>query len=94
MVLGRAQALAGRRDEALSTIEKMKALSAHQYVSPAYIAMVFGYLGDRDQFFKWWEKACEDRSFDVTFLKVDPANDDVRDDPRFAALLRKAGLSP
>ena len=56
--------------------------------------MVLGYLGDRDQFFKWWEKACEDRSFDVTFLKVDPANDDVRDDPRFAALLRKAGLSP
>ena len=63
-------------------------------MSPAYVATVLQYLGDKDQTFKWWEKACEDRSFDVVFLKVDPSNDDLRDDPRFAALLRKVGLSP
>jgi TolB-like protein/Tfp pilus assembly protein PilF len=92
--IGHAQALSGRRDEALSTVEEMKALSARRYVSPAYIAMIFHQLGDKEQFFHWWEKACEDRSFDVLYLKVDPSNDDVRDDPRFTALLRKAGLSP
>jgi len=56
--------------------------------------MVLRHLGDKDQIFDWWNKACEDRSFDVIFLKVDPLNDDLRDDPRFADLLRKAGLSP
>jgi tetratricopeptide (TPR) repeat protein len=94
MNIGRAQALAGRRDEALSTVAKMKALSARQYVSPAFMAVVLRYLGDRDQIFEWWDKACDDRSFDVIFLKVDPSLDELRDDPRFAALLRKAGLSP
>lgn len=94
MALGRAQALSGRREEALRTIEEMKALSTRRYVSPAYVAMVLRHLGDKDQVLDWWEKACEDRSFDVIFLKVDPLNDDLRDDPRFAELLRKAGLSP
>jgi hypothetical protein len=43
---------------------------------------------------EWWDKACEDRSFDMIFLKADPFNDGLRNDPRFAALLRKAGLGP
>jgi serine/threonine-protein kinase len=92
--LGRAQALSGRRDEALRTVEEMKGLSAHRYVSPAYVALILRSLGDKDQTFKWWDKACEDRSFDVIFVKVDALNDDLRSDPRFAALLRKANLGP
>jgi TolB-like protein/Flp pilus assembly protein TadD len=92
--LGRGQALSGRRTEALRTVEEMKALSAQRYVSPAYVAMVLHHLGNKDQIFQWWDKACDDRSYDVLFLKVDPENDVLRDDPRFAALLRKAGLSP
>lgn len=92
--LGRAQALSGRRDAALATVEEMKALSARRYVSPAFIAMVLRYLDDRDQLLDWWEKACDDRSFEAMFLKVDPGNDAIRDHPRFAVLLRKANLSP
>jgi tetratricopeptide (TPR) repeat protein len=94
MILGRAQALSGNRSEALRTVEEMKALSTRRYVSPAFVAMVLRHLGDKDQIFDWWAKACEDRSFDVIYLKVDPLNDDLRDDPRFAGLLRKAGLDP
>ena len=33
------------------------------------------------------------RSYDITYLKVDPLYDTVRNDPRFADLLRKAGLA-
>jgi len=94
MALGRAQALSGRREAALATVEEMKGLSAHRYVSPAFVAMLLRHVGDKDQILDWWEKACEDRIFEAIFLKVDPANDDLRDNPRFAALLRKAGLSP
>jgi TolB-like protein/Flp pilus assembly protein TadD len=92
--LGRAQALANRRSEALRTIEEMKTLAARRYVSPSYLAEVFVSLGDKDQALDWWTKACENPDNEVTFLKVDPSNDDLQDDPRFAALLRKAGLSP
>jgi tetratricopeptide (TPR) repeat protein len=94
MALGRAQALSGRRAEALATVEEMKSFSAHRYMSPAFVALVLRHLGDKKQVLDWWEKACEDRIFEVIFLKVDPMNDDLRDEPRFAALLRKAGLSP
>lgn len=92
--LGCAQALAGRRSEALRTIEEMKTLAKRRYVSPAYVAMVFHDLGDKIQALDWWAKACENRDFGVTLLKVDPLNDDLRDDPRFVDLLRKARLMP
>ena len=91
---GRAQALSGRRDEALATVEEMKGLSARRYVSPAFIAMVLRHLGDKEQLLDFWEKACDDRSFEAMFLKVDPGNDAIRNDPRFAGLLRKANLGP
>ncbi len=94
VALTRAQALAGRRSDALRTIEEMKNLATSRYVSPAFIAMGFQILGDKDQAFDWWAKACEDHSVDVKYLKVDPMNDDLRDDPRFADLLRKARLGP
>jgi len=94
MALGRAQALSGRRDEALATVEEMKALSGRRYVSPAFIAAVLRHLDDKEQRLDWWAKAWEDRSFEAMFLEVDPANDDLRNDPRFVALLRKANLGP
>jgi len=91
--LGRAQALAGKPFEALRTIEEMKTMAARRYVPP-YLAMVFVSLGDKDQALDWWTKACETPDLEVTFLKVDPSNDDLRDDPRFVDLLRKARLAP
>jgi len=54
----------------------------------------FQSLGDKDQAFDWWAKACEEHSVDVRYLKVDPLSDNLRDDPRFADLLRKAKLGP
>ena len=94
LCLGRAQALSGRRSEALQTIEEMKVMATHRYVAPSLFAMVFYTLGDKDKALDWWAKAVEDRSYEVIFLKVDPLNDDLRDDPRFVDLLRKAGLAP
>jgi serine/threonine protein kinase/tetratricopeptide (TPR) repeat protein len=92
--LGRAQALAGKRSEALRTIEEMKTMAKRRYVAPSFVAQVFVSLGDKDQALDWWMKACESPEIEVTFLKVDPSNDDLRDAPRFVDLLRKARLAP
>jgi serine/threonine-protein kinase len=94
VALGRAQALAGRRSEALQTIEELKALATRRYVVPSFVAIILTVLGDEDQAFDWWAKACENRDFDVVQLKVDPLIDTLRGDPRFPDLLRKAGLAP
>ncbi len=94
VALGRAQALAGRRSEALQTIEELKALATRRYVVPSFVAIILTVLGDEDQAFDWWTKACENRDFDAVQLKVDPLIDSLRADPRFPDLLRKAGLAP
>jgi hypothetical protein len=51
-------------------------------------------LGEKDQAFAWLEKAHQDRSGIFFQLKMDPVNDPLRSDPRFADLLRRAGLPP
>jgi hypothetical protein len=51
-------------------------------------------LDDRDGAFEWLDRAIEDRSYDITYINVDPLFDPVRDDPRFSALVRKLNLEP
>ena len=51
-------------------------------------------LGEKDQAFAWLERACDDHSYEIVFLNVDPLFDGLRNDPRFPDLLRRAGLAP
>ena len=49
-------------------------------------------LGDKDQAFVWIEKAYQERSNFVTYLRVVPLVDSLRSDPRFSDLIRRVGL--
>ncbi len=90
VVLGYAYAVSGRRAEAQKELDQLK----EQSNSPYDIAMIYTALGDKEQAFEWLEKAYEDRSGGLVFLKVDPGLDSLRSDPRFADLLRRVGLTP
>ena len=46
-------------------------------------------LSEKDPAFEWLNKAYEQRSFRLIFLKVFPTYDSLRDDPRFQDLLRR-----
>jgi hypothetical protein len=59
---------------------------------PETIATVYAGLGDRDKAFEWLEKAYQERSPRLTWLKVEPMLDSIRSDPRYADLLRRMGL--
>jgi TolB-like protein/DNA-binding winged helix-turn-helix (wHTH) protein len=91
--LGYAHAIAGRRSEALAALERLRDISTRRFVPSYYLAGVYLGLGDRDHAFEWFERACAERCSMVGTLKVDPALDPIRDDPRFAALLRCARLA-
>ena len=56
------------------------------------IAVTYAALGDKDQAFAWLEKAFAERSDSLTLIKVDPAFDSLRSDPRFANLLLRIGF--
>ncbi len=49
-------------------------------------------LGEKDRAFEWLEKAYEERSDLLVYLKVEPRLDSLRGDPRFADLLRRMRL--
>jgi serine/threonine protein kinase/tetratricopeptide (TPR) repeat protein len=90
--LGHAFAASGKREEALKTLNQLKAIARQRYV-PAYgFAIIYAAIGEKDQAFQWLEKLYQDRAFDLAFIKVDPFFDTLRSDPRFADLARRVGI--
>jgi hypothetical protein len=49
-------------------------------------------LGDRDEALAWLEKAYDERSDYMPYLRLEPMLDGLRSDPRFAALVERVGL--
>jgi TolB-like protein/Flp pilus assembly protein TadD len=92
MLLGVSYAAAGRRDEARGMLARLLSIARRSYIPPYYIAQIYANLGEPDAAFKWLDRAYESRDADLTFLKVDPKIDCLRQEARFARLLKRLGL--
>jgi DNA-binding winged helix-turn-helix (wHTH) protein/TolB-like protein/Flp pilus assembly protein TadD len=91
--LGISLAGSGNRSGAYQAIAKLKAMEKDNYVSPAYIGLVYQALGDTDAEFAWYAKGYDDRAEWLLWLNVDPIYDNQRNDPRFRELVRKVGVA-
>jgi TolB-like protein/Flp pilus assembly protein TadD len=91
-VLGMCYGLAGRKVEANKTLDELLELNRRRYVTPVAMVQVYIGLGDKDRAFAWLEKAYQERSYFMAYLKVIPVADPLRSDPRFDDLLRRMGL--
>jgi Flp pilus assembly protein TadD len=91
--LGQVYGLAGQRADAERILAQLLERRKAEFVPAANIAAVYTALGRKDQAFQWLEKAFADHSEWLILLKVDPGFDPLRSDPRFAVLLKRAGLS-
>jgi serine/threonine protein kinase/tetratricopeptide (TPR) repeat protein len=92
--LGHAYAVSGDREKARQVLADLRELSRRRYVSPFDTAVIYAGMDDEDRAVEWLEKAFDDRSLEMIFLKVDPRFDSLRADPRFVNLLRRMGLAP
>ena len=63
-----------------------------EYVPPYWIGVVYAGLGVPDSALTWLEKAYDEHDGSLVFLKVEPALDPLRSDPRFSSLLKKMKL--
>jgi len=90
--LAHAHALAGERDKAVELLDRLQELSIDRYVSAYDIAEVYVGLGERDLAFDWLQKAFEEKSRALVFLKVEPRLDPLRSDERFSALMKRMNL--
>ena len=93
-VLGQGYAASGQKAEAQKVLSELRDLQDKRYVSPYTVAGIYAGLGDKDQAFKWLEKAFEARDIWIVNLKVDPVFTKLRSDRRFPDLLLRTGLRP
>ena len=90
--LARAYALSGARARAELLLHDLRTAAGQRYVSSLDLALVYAALGQTDAAFASLDRAVRERSNLLIYARVDPAYDSLRDDPRFAAFLRTAGL--
>jgi tetratricopeptide (TPR) repeat protein len=85
---------AGRRNDAQQIVSRLTVETERKYV-PAYgVAEVYVALGDKEEAFRWLERAYEERSSALAYIKVEPRLDQLRSDARFRDLLRRMRLEP
>jgi len=81
-------ARAGQRDKALEVLEQVE----EQGPMLKELAIVYGELGDLDRAFEYLDRAYAEDPGSLIYMRADPSADSLRQDPRFAELLKKLGL--
>ena len=89
--IAHAQALAGRRDEALKLASQIELSKSSDPTDTYNLAAIHVALGDNSKAIQQLEKTRLSPLI-VAFLKYDPQLDSLRSDPRFADLLHSQGL--
>jgi TolB-like protein/Flp pilus assembly protein TadD len=92
LVAGYAYGRSGRREDAELVIGRFREISRTEYVIPSFVAVVLGSMGEKDSAFAELEKSIEQHDSWFRWAKVEPLFDPLRDDPRFAGLLKRMGL--
>ena len=89
--LGHAYAVAGQTGRGRSVLGALRTAAAQSYVPSYYFAVVHAGLGQRDEAIRYLERAYEERSTVLAYLRIDPRLAPLRNEPRFIALARRLG---
>jgi TolB-like protein/Tfp pilus assembly protein PilF len=84
-------AVAGRRSETRRELAKLTRSTEPTSVTPYFLAAVHAGLGENAEAVRWLEKAYEQRSDWMPYLRADSTFDGLREDRRFTALLTRIG---
>jgi TolB-like protein/Tfp pilus assembly protein PilF len=90
--IGNVYGEAGNIPEARKILDTLNLLRQDEFVTSYGIALVHASLGETDSTFKWLNKAYDERSNWLVWLRSDPRWKSVRKDERFAELISKIGF--
>jgi TolB-like protein/class 3 adenylate cyclase/Tfp pilus assembly protein PilF len=90
--LGHVYASSGNISAARNIIDTLFVENKVQPVSPFFFALVYAGLNDKEKALEWLEKACEEKSGSVRYLKMEPRLQNLRNEPRYIAMMKKIGL--
>jgi TolB-like protein len=91
--LARAYALTGKTQSARQILGRILSDPNRTKELTYEIALLYAGLKENDKALDWLERAYNDRSYHMIYIKIDPRLDPLRANPRFAALVRRVGLS-
>jgi TolB-like protein/Flp pilus assembly protein TadD len=93
-VLGYSYATAGKKSEARKIAADLQGHLDKRFVCPFEIGTIYIRLGEKDESFRWLNRAYEERSICISGMKFDPRLDPIRSDPRYDALVRQLNFPP
>jgi tetratricopeptide (TPR) repeat protein len=88
---GMVYAAQGKRVEALQNIKELEQMSGPNLDQAHYIAKIYLTLNEREMAFSWLERGLAAGAIGA-FYKDEPVWDPIRNDPRFADLVRRMGI--
>jgi TolB-like protein/Flp pilus assembly protein TadD len=92
--LGHLYGVTGRKDKAGEILAELETRSRAESVSGYHLAVVHVGMGETGPALEALERAYEEHSTLLSYLKMDPRLDPLRKEPAFENLLRRVGLSP
>jgi TolB-like protein/Tfp pilus assembly protein PilF len=90
--LGHARGLFGQGARAREVLKRLEEQSRKSYVPSYHFVLVYVGLGEKDRAFEWLERAYQERSTVLAYLRIDPRLAPLRSDPRYADLVRRIGF--
>ena len=84
---------AAARPEAIKLRDELRTESARRYVPSYFLAIASIALGEKEEAFAALERDFAERSPLYSWFAVDPLLDELRDDRRFADLVRRVELA-
>ena len=91
--LAHAYAVAGKKSDALKILRQLQRVPAKEFVSSYDFALIFTGLGKYDEAFAWLDRACDERSPALPFVKSNPRLAPLRRDHRFQKVLQRVDLA-
>ena len=92
MHLAHLYAVMGKQSEARKWLREVEHPANGEFASPYDIASVYAALGEKATALDWMERAYKGHAAMIAFAGVDPLLNPLRSEPRFEALLQRAGL--
>jgi serine/threonine protein kinase/tetratricopeptide (TPR) repeat protein len=91
--LGRAYAAVGDWRQSRKVLQDLQAETGQNHIPPYFVGVLYAALGENDQAFASLEKSYREHDPYLAWIKVSPAVDTLRSDPRLKDLLRRLSFS-
>jgi len=91
-VLGNVYGVSGDKINAKKMLDTLHALSSKRFVTSYGLATIYAALDEKDNAFEWLDKAYEERSNWLVWLRADPRWTPFKKEKRYIELVNKVGL--